>query len=82
MSEKLIGQAERTLLGNDLFWNFHKYDQEMPDLFIRLKWIGYNDHDWWMKWSKGTEVKEQNGRKFRIDYSNCNVYELVGDDDA
>lgn len=82
MSEKLIGQAECTLLWNDLFWNFHKYDQDMPDHFIRLKWIGYNDHAWWTKWSKGTEVKEQNGRKFRIDYSNCNVYELVGEDDA
>lgn len=69
------------MLGNDLFWDFWEYDQDMPGLFIRLKWTGYNDYDWWTKWSKGTEVKEQNGRKFRIDYSNCNVYELVGDDE-
>lgn len=81
MSEKLIGQAERKLMWNDLFWNFLKYDPDMPDHFIRLKWIGYNDFDWWEKWSKGTEVKEQGGRKFRIDYANCNVYELVGDDE-
>lgn len=80
MEEKLIGQAERTMMRNDIFWNFLKYDPDMPDHFISLKWVGYNDSDWWMKWSRGTEVKEQGGRKFRIDYANCNVYELVGED--
>ena len=79
MAEKLIGQAERKMLGNDLYWNFLKYDPDMPDHFIELKWIGYNDSDWWAKWSMGTEVKEQGGRKFRIDYANCNVYELIGE---
>lgn len=43
MEEKLIGQAERTMLGNDLYWDFIKLE-------------------------------------FRIDYANCNVYELVGED--
>lgn len=80
MAEKLIGQAERKMLGNDLYWDFSEHDQNAPGYFIRLKWIGYNDNAWWNKWSKGTEVKEQNGRKFRIDYANCNVYELVGED--
>lgn len=68
MKEILIGQAKRKMLGNDLFWEFIKYDHDMPD------------HAWWTKWSKGTETKEQGGRRFRIDYSNCNVYELVGDE--
>lgn len=81
MEEKLIGQAKREMLGNDLYWDFIKLDWNMPDHFIRLKWIGYNDNAWWNKWSKGTEVKEQCGRKFRIDYVNCNVYELVGEDE-
>lgn len=81
MTEKLIGQAKREMIGNDLFWDFHKYDPKMPHLFIDLKWSGYNDHAWWTKWSKGTETKEQGGRKFRIDYANCNVYELVADDE-
>lgn len=80
MEEKLIGQAKRSLLGNDLFWSFHKYDPGMPHLFIDLKWSGYNDHAWWTRWSKGTETKEQGGRRFRIDFVNCNVYELVGED--
>lgn len=80
MKEILIGQAKRKMLGNDLFWEFIKYDHDMPDHFVELKWSGYNDHAWWTKWSKGTETKEQGGRKFRIDYSNCNVYELVGDE--
>nr|DAH96744.1 MAG TPA: hypothetical protein [Caudoviricetes sp.] len=80
MEEKLIGQAKRSLLGNDLFWEFLKYDEAMPDHFIDLQWTGYNDQAWWTKWSRGTEVKEQGGRKFRIDYANCNVYELVGVD--
>ena len=77
MSERLIGQAERDMLGNDLFWRFLKYDDSMPGHFIDLRWTGYNDHDWWTKWSKGAEVREQGGRRFRIDFSNCNVYEVT-----
>ena len=80
MTEKLIGQAKREMIGNDIFWDFHMYDTRMPHLFIDLKWRGYNDNAWWTKWSKGTETREQGGRKFRIDYANCNVYELVTDD--
>ena len=76
MTEKLIGQAKREMIGNDIFWHFHAYDFRMPHLFIDLKWSGYNDHAWWTKWSKGTETREQGGRRFRIDYENCNVYEL------
>ena len=77
MSEKLIGQAKRDMLGNDLFWRFLKYDESMPEHFIDLNWTGYNDHDWWTKWSKGAEVREQGGRRFRIDFSSCNVYEVT-----
>ena len=77
MAEKLIGQAERDMLGNDLFWRFLKYDDTMPGRFIDLRWTGYNDHDWWAKWSKGCESVEQDGRMFRIDFTNCNVYEVV-----
>lgn len=80
MAEILIGQAKREMIGNDLFWSFLKYDGGMPGHFIDLTWRGYNDHAWWTKWSKGTETREQGGRKFRIDYANCNVYELVTDD--
>lgn len=79
MTEILLGQAKREMIRNDLFWDFLKYDQGMPDHFIDLKWSGYNDYAWWTKWSKGTETKEQGGRRFRIDYENCNVYELVDD---
>lgn len=81
MAEMLIGQAKRKLSGNDLFWEFLMYDSKMPSHFIDLKWSGYNDNAWWTKWSKGTETKEQGGRKFRIDYANCNVYELLTDND-
>ena len=31
MTEKLIGQAKREMIGNDLFWSFLKYDSGMPD---------------------------------------------------
>ena len=65
------------MLGNDLFWRFLKYDDAMPGHFIDLRWTGYNDHDWWTKWSKGEETREQGGRRFRIDFSNCNVYEVA-----
>ena len=77
MTEILLGQAKHCRLRNDLFWEFLKYDEGMPDHFIDLKWIGCNDGSWWTKWSKGTETKEQGGRRFRIDYENCNVYELL-----
>ena len=79
MTEILLGQAKHERIGNDLFWNFFEYDDEMPGHFINLKWSGYNDYDWWTKWSKGTETKEQGGRQFRIDYANYYVYELIGD---
>ena len=77
MTEKLIGQAERDMLGNDLLWRFLKYDDAMPGHFIDLRWTGYNDYDWWAKWSKGCEHAEQGGRRFRIDFTNCNVYEVI-----
>ena len=77
MSEVLIGKAKREMYGNDLFWDFCKYDSNMQSHFIELVWQGYNDFDWWSKWSKGTETKEQEGRKFRIDYATCDVYEVV-----
>lgn len=77
MTEILLGKAKHERIGNDLFWDFLMYDPRMPDYFIHLKWSGYNDNAWWSKWSKGTEVKEKGGRRFRIDYDNCNVYELV-----
>lgn len=80
MSEILIGQAERNMLDNDLFWRFLEYDHDMPGNFIDLRWTGYNDNAWWTKWSNGTEVKEQGGRRFRINYTNCNVYEVIDDD--
>ena len=77
MSEVLIGKARHARLGNDLFWEFLEYDKDMPGHFIDLKWCGYNDADWWNKWSKGTETKEQGGRRFRIDFATCDVYELT-----
>ena len=79
MAEILLGQAKHERIGNDLFWSFLKYDPGMPGHFIDLMWSGYNNYDWWTKWSRGTETKEQGGRRFQIDYANCNVYELVDD---
>lgn len=79
MTEILLGQAKHERIGNDLFWSFFDYDERMEGHFINLTWRGYNDYDWWTKWLKGTELKEQGGRRFRIDYENCNVYELVDD---
>lgn len=77
MTKILLGQAKHERIGNGLFWRFLQHDDRMPDHFINLRWNGYNDYDWWTKWSKVTETKEQGGRMFRIDYVNCNVYELV-----
>lgn len=79
MTEVLLGQARYARLGNDLFWCFIKYEPGKPGSFIDLTWTGYNDYEWWTKWRKGTEVKEQGGRRFRIDYESLNVYEMFED---
>lgn len=79
MTEVLLGKARHERIGNDLYWSFFQYDERMAGHFIKLTWTGYSDRDWWTRWSKGTETKEQGGRRFRIDYANCNVYELIGD---
>ena len=79
MTEVLLGKAMPERIGNNLFWSFLQYDDRMAGRFIDLTWTGYDARDWWEKWRKGTEIKEQDDHRFRIDYENCNVYELVDD---
>lgn len=75
MSEKLIGQAKRVMLGNDIFWEFSAFDENMN--WVSLGWTGYNDSAWWSKYSKDCDTCCSNGKTYRIDFSNCNVYEIV-----
>lgn len=76
-NEILIGKAKFESLGNDLFWDFCKYDDSMPDHFIELKWYGYNDANWWDNVSPNAGVVEQGGRRFRIDFMTDDVYEVT-----
>lgn len=76
-NEILIGKAKVESLGNDLFWDFCKYDSSMPDHFIELKWSGYNDANWWDNVSPNADVVEQGGRRFRIDFMTDDVYEVI-----
>ena len=76
-NEILIGKAKFESLGNDLFWDFCKYDGSMPDHFIELKWSGYNDANWWNNVSLNADVVEQGGRRFRIDFITDDVYEVT-----
>lgn len=66
------------MLGNDLFWTYTYMDEGFN--LYQLFWSGYNDHSWWTKWSKNHEVQECADKKFRIDFTNCNVYEVTGDE--
>ena len=88
MTEKYVGQAKRTMLGNDLFWEYRDFVVDEDDHLVEdddgrlewleLRWTGYNDHDWWTKWYKGCELcRGKNGKTYRIDFTNCSVYEVV-----
>lgn len=88
MTGKYIGQAKRSMHGNDLFWEYtglaHDDDGNlvMGDdgrlVWLSLRWTGYNDSAWWTKWYKDCELcRGDNGKTYRIDFTNCNVYEVV-----
>lgn len=77
MTEKCIGKAKFQQIRNDMFWSFLKFDNSMKGHFIDLEWSGYDDPPWWDKWSKKYDKKEQGGRKFRIDFKTCEVFEII-----
>ena len=78
--EILIGNAKHRRLNNDLFWEFIKYDNSMPEHFIELRWTGYNDWIWWHNVSGHVDIAKQGGRMFRIDFRTNDVYEVIGRD--
>lgn len=88
MIEKYIGQAERSMHRNDLFWRYTGYvkdDDGNPVvgddgmfIWLHLRWSGYNDQAWWTRWYKDCELCHgDDGKTYRIDFTNCNVYEVV-----
>lgn len=79
MTEVLLGKARPERIGNNLFWSFLQYDERMAGHFIDLTWTGYDAREWWEKWRSGTEIKERDGHRFRIDYESLDVYELFDD---
>jgi hypothetical protein len=62
-----IGQAEFDQLSNDLFWKFYAGE----DGFVR--WVGYDDANWWDKVSTEahvrTRVGKKTGRNFVLDHA-------------
>lgn len=75
MEEKeFLGQAERRLSNNDLFWDFTWHDDDYK--FYHLKWSGYNDNFWWTSVATTMRNKRitQDGVTFEINFENCNVY--------
>lgn len=76
MKKKFLGQAERKLISNDLFWNYCYYD---GNNFYHIKWTGYNDGFWWTQvcTQKDYNRKKIDGKVFELNFENCNVYEIV-----
>lgn len=75
-------KVEFNRMGNDLFWNFHKFiETDKGYEYFNAEWDGYNDSNWWenvapfetirtIKGDKGTE------KVFQINFSTCEVRKI------
>lgn len=90
MTEKYIGKARRYKHGNELFWKYRDIvlddygnivlDDDGSLVWLNLRWTCYNDSAWLTKWYKNCELcKGRDGKMYRIDFTNCNVYEVVSE---
>ena len=69
---------------NDMFWECCTYieTEASPFEWFQLKWIGYNDDNWWDNVAPDVCVKEFIGdhgtkKKFRIDFHTMLIVELA-----
>ena len=77
-SDLYLGVAERSKLGNDLFWEYNFFD--LSRKFVQLRWTGYNDAFWWNNVAPTEQarmVNGSNGKRYRIDFQTRKVFELL-----
>lgn len=90
MTEKYIGKARQYKRDNHLFWKYRDIvlddygnivlDDDGSLVWLNLRWTGYNNRAWLTKWYKNYELcKGRDGKTYRIDFTNCNVYEVVSE---
>lgn len=86
MTEKYIGQARHYKRGNDLLWKYRDIvlddngnpvtDDKGRLVWMLLRWTGYDDNTWWTKGYKTCELCRDDDKTYRIDFTNCNIYEV------
>lgn len=77
MTEKKIGNAKFSSMRNDLFWEFYRFTDN--GVWLKLRWFGYNDYNWWHNVAPAKEiqqVKGQDGKTYRIDFNTSEVFEV------
>ena len=90
MAEKYLGKARHYKRGNELFWKYRDIvlddygnivlDDDGSLVLLNLRWTGYNDRAWLTKGYKDCELcRDKDGKTYRIDFTNCNVYEVVSE---
>lgn len=90
MAEKYLGKARHYKRGNELLWKYRDIvlddygnivlDDDDSLVWLNLRWTGYNNRAWLTKWYKNYELcKGRDGKTYRIDFTNCNVYEVVSE---
>lgn len=90
MAEKYLGKARHYKRGNELLWKYRDIvlddygnivlDDDGSLVWLNLRWKGCNDTAWWTKAYKDYELcKGRDGKTYRIDFTNCNVYEVVSE---
>lgn len=90
MTEKYIGKARHCKRDNCLFWKYRDIvldnngnfvtDDDGRLVWLLLKWTGCNDTAWWTKGYKDCDMCcGDDGKTYRIDFTNCNVYEVMSE---
>ena len=79
--ELLTGRAEFRIYRNDMFWSCCILDFDNNFEFYHIRWVGYNDDNWWDNVSEKASVvtcKGEKGteKKFKLNYNTLDVIEV------
>lgn len=89
ITEKYIGKARHYKHNNDLFWKYRDIvlddngnpvtDDNGRLVWLLLRWKGCDNAAWWTEGYKDCKLCRDEGKTYRIDFTNCNVYEVVSE---
>lgn len=89
MTEKYIGKARHYKHNNDLFWKYRDIvlddngnpvtDDNGRLVWLLLRWKGCDNAAWWTEGYKDCKLCRDEGKTYRIDFTDCNVYEVVSE---